>query len=288
MPLYSNWHSSGKRLLRRSVLGIPNAGWHHLVGITLEDDYNMTRSDVTQIVSKAADFADFVRQFYRRALNDTDETIWAEKTPCNVFAFDAFLNTFPDGKLIHIVRHPEDCIASLVNRGMPVYQAVCAYLSHTIEGTRYILHPKCFTIKYEDLTDNPDTCIQSLMAFLGLEYNSSMIEGQDEDSGIPQMQGWKYKETQAIQKGSVGRFTTLSDSLQNEIANTMRHLIYLSPDGKAGIREIADTLNYTLTDVAPDPQILRKLKKERRKDILKRTMKVSYFNILNYPIYVAE
>ena len=162
--------------------------------------------------------------FYRYALEKSGKTIWAEKTPSNAFTLKLFLDNFPDSKVIHITRDPLDCIASLVNRGMDVYNATCVYMLNTLKALEVYNNKNAYLIKYEDLTSNPEQTLHDLMQFLGLTYEAAMLLPDEKPTGVTSMKGWQYKETEAIKNQSVGRFKILNPVNQQQIC-----LLYTSP-----------------------------------------------------------
>jgi hypothetical protein len=205
-----------------------------------------------------------------------------------VYCFEEIMGSFPQAKCIHIVRHPRDCIASLVNRGMPVYQAVAVYMLNTREGIKHQNNPLCYTIKYESLVHDPEVTMRALFDFLGLPFETSVLEPDQQSDGIDYMQGWNYKESAAIGARSVGRFEALDSHQKNEINSHIAAMHIVGDNDINNVKAIAMKLNYSMESIPGDSRFLRKLKKEKQYDILKRILKNAYFNISNYPIDVRN
>ena len=284
--LYSDWSKNKTRLLSKSYWGIKNAGWHHFIGLSLDDEYNLNKSELNSLIDKSNWFSEFIENLYEPILEKNDKIIWAEKTPSNVFCFNEFIDSFPEGQIVHIVRHPQDCIASLINRGMKLYQAVAVYLVNVNQALQLQDLSRLYTIKYEDLVVQPELTIKELFNFLDLEYFDSVLSGDDIPLGSDYMEGWNYRESGTVGSASMGRFKKL-DSLEQSRINS--YIYYMSTDvagNKINIRSLSEAFGYNLEDITAKPEFLRKLKLERKLDILNRICKGAYFNTKNYPIYV--
>ena len=144
-----------------------------------------------------------------------------------------------------MVRNPYDCIASMINRGWSVAYAVGIYLYNISMG--HIRSDRFKTLRYEDLTGDPQRALNYLMHFMGLHYEPAMIEA---DEKIMKMNSWQYSETAAVRRGE-STFAHLSDSLQMEIQYMMALLQFkknyefhsIRPKFK-NIFEIMEEFNY--------------------------------------------
>lgn len=288
--LYTNWAKSKTKITRSSVFGLSSAGWHDFIGISLEEDYLWSKSEVKKLIREdAPDLNEFAHSFYRPILEREHKKVWAEKTPSNAFTLGLFLKSFPKGKVIHIVRNPLDTISSLHNRGMDLYSAVNVYLLNTAKALEVVDHPNAFLIKYEDLVDKPQEQLERLSEFLGVEYHDSMLEPSRDEGGVKKMEGWKHKETADVNSASVGRFAEGSDDLKQVILARIR-LTEINLDLKhKSISELADTLGYSLPVKSTIPEgLISKLNSERKDDIRKRHFSRAYFRKDNYPIEISD
>lgn len=109
---------------------------------------------------------------------------WVEKTPGNEFKVAALDENFPQAKFIHIVRDPRENIASIkklhLSRSWPwrvretarslieSYDAAIKNLGHFGEK-RYLV------VRYEDLTANPKEIMKKIAAFLGVDWDDSLL-----------------------------------------------------------------------------------------------------------------
>ncbi len=105
---------------------------------------------------------------------------WVEKSPYNEYYADQIFNWWPDARCIHILRDPRDNFASY-SRKHPDWspeffaanwarstQAGKDNLARYGEGRYHIL-------RYEDLVHDPDNRLRALAAFLGIDWNASLI-----------------------------------------------------------------------------------------------------------------
>jgi len=231
--IYENWTKARKRILKRKFSGLRNHGWHIYNGTDLlQSEYLWKEKALEALLQNTNTLKDFTARFYAKALQKTGARIWLEKTPANAACFTFFLNSYEDGKVIHMVRNPFDTIASLMSRGYDLYYATGIYLLNTACGLTIETSPRSITVKYEDLIASPEAKTRELCTFLDITYAPHMLEPQGENISQSKLEGWNYDETQAIGKAAVGRFDRLDDEEQNAIMEAV-NLIQISNTGKA-------------------------------------------------------
>ena len=283
--LYLDWNKYKHRLLKKSYSGLVNAGWHHFIGVELGSDYMINKKILSNLVDQSDTFFDFINGIYDPIFKATDKKIWAEKTPSNAFVVDHFLNTFLNGKVIHISRNPYDTIASLVNRGMSIYNAVAVYLLNTSKIINSNNNENVIVVKYEDLVAHPEKTLRLLLERIDLEFESNILLEDEKVVGIDHMEGWAYKESESIGSSSVGRFKKLSNKQQELILNGMACMTLNVDEGCKTIQDICVALNYNYRPLRASNGF-QYFKNEMQKDKIKRSLKKSYFNVFNYPIEI--
>ncbi len=282
--LYTSFSKHKFGILHRGVRGLRNHGWHMYNGVDLHTpEYHLDHKILKELIRKSDNFnhlidlfKDHFRQFHR-------QSIWVEKTPANASSFGHFLDSFPEGKIIHIVRHPQDTIASLMSRGYGLVYAIGIYLINTSCGLSFIDDPRCLTIKYENLTSNPKMELDRVFDFLGIHKDYTILDAKREKLSISQLEGWQFDETAAIAKGSIGRFQSSDPILQGSINYGIRQISIndkgqnLFNTSQKTVEEIADKLNYSL-DFSAKSQIrnLNRLIQFERIKRLKRLYTSSY------------
>ena len=116
----------------------------------------------------------------QRELAASGKRIIADKTPNNVFIVDRLRECWPDARFIYLLRHPaaiarsrqsvrgehagdDDKNADLIRR----YCEALEQARQTYEG---------HTVRYEDLTADPERETRAICEFLGLEWEPGMLE----------------------------------------------------------------------------------------------------------------
>lgn len=105
-----------------------------------------------------------------------------DKSPQNIYGIPLILSVFPEAKLMMIVRNPFNVVSSLKEgRQMRVDDLVGA-ANYWIEAIRIIMFFKkvlphaCYVVKYEEFILNPHTQLQSMMSFVGEEYQEDYFD----------------------------------------------------------------------------------------------------------------
>lgn len=120
------------------------------------------------------------------------KTGWAEKTQLVWTKIPDFLEMFPNGKVIHIIRDPRSVLASFKKFTFappPAYLgAIFNCLDSMKKSVRFKeVFPKTryCTVQYEDIMISPDRTLIGLFQFLGLSYDHDLfsIEGWEDARG---------------------------------------------------------------------------------------------------------
>jgi len=124
-------------------------------------------------------------------------TISCDQTPRNVFYIQEILDNFPNAKIVNMVRDPRDVLLSQKNKwkrryfgssSIPFKEAVRSYFNYhpitisklwnsSINNARkFEKNERVFSLKFENLLENPEKKIQDLCDFLGLEFSEEMLK----------------------------------------------------------------------------------------------------------------
>jgi Sulfotransferase family len=132
-----------------------------------------------------------------RELAATGKSLLVNKTPNDVFIADLIARCWPDARFIYLLRHPgaiersrrETRPQDTAERNA---QMVLRY-GTALEQARTALPG--FTIRYEELTDDPRDATKRLCAFLGVPWESAMLDYGRFDHGRmkPGLGDWKAK-----------------------------------------------------------------------------------------------
>ncbi len=117
---------------------------------------------------------DFATGLYSRATGP-EKTYFLDKTPRYALVAEDLIRCFPDARFIILWRDPLSVVRSMNDtwgggRWAAHRQEVDLYAG--VDGllrASDLLGDRCFRLKYEDLVEYPDTLLDSLFAWLGLE-----------------------------------------------------------------------------------------------------------------------
>ncbi len=268
--LYEDWEKVKYGLIRKPYLTAPDV---HLVrGANLSGpEQKWSADEVAGLIKYSNSLQEFTQAYFERPCSAYGKQFWAEKTPANVLGFRHFDHDFPAPRIIHIVRHPLDTIASLVSRGLPLFQAVSRYLFSTAFGLAARDLDSYVEIKYEHLVNSPEEALSGYFKESGLEFEAAMLsEGNPEMTETAKMEGWTHRETDVPSATAVGRFRNLSENQQGEILQAIACLTINSKFALkhtlpvTGIPAIASVLDYDLPgDLEASNRMRRRLARSR-------------------------
>ena len=104
-----------------------------------------------------------------------------EKTPYHIFFLEDLLALFPDARFVHLIRDPRGVVSSRLKMPGGNPDALTEY---SLDWVRCIkageffseTHPGVlYPVRYEDLINRPEDCLQELCAFLDLPFQTEMI-----------------------------------------------------------------------------------------------------------------
>lgn len=150
---------------------------------------------------------------------------YCEKSPANVKYLE-IINELHQGnfKLIQIIRDGRDVILSKHPRKLKGYWVEPVRWIHDVStGLKHLHNPKVLTIKYEDLVNDFNTCLNRICDYLDIE-NSPEIQSWYDNTTIRQYNALFANITE-IHPGSIGKW--------NKPENEARvSLLTNDPDGK--------------------------------------------------------
>ena len=181
--------------------------------------------------------------------------IWVEKTAFNCFYVNEIASLCgSNAKFVCLVRHGLDVACSIeelcqVNE---VYlQEIHKYVQQTprpLEAFARIwidvanqlinLHEQnpenTILVRYEELLDEPEKCLQEIVTFLGLEWHDDVLKASLERKDSMGFGDWKTFRTNSLSKASVNRWHQRSSRTQMQLFQimgpTLRKFGYEVPD----------------------------------------------------------
>lgn len=161
-----------------------------------------------------------------RELTRSGKEFIVEKTPGNVFCHERIRDSWPDARFVFLLRHPES-IARSWHESDPVKRPYEKAVEDTrrhveaVDKARATVDDGC-TVRYEDITADPEKEMRRLCDFLDLAYEPEMIEyGRKGDTELRRGLGdWRDN----IRTGTVqpGRTLPGDDEIHTDLRPTCR------------------------------------------------------------------
>ncbi|MEQ7009436.1 sulfotransferase [Actinopolymorpha sp. B17G11] len=113
-----------------------------------------------------------------RQLVRSGKRVLVDKTPANATHHERLLACWPKARFIFLLRHPASVVASLMESRpdrelAPTIREALTYLNGVEEARQ--AHPG-LVVRYEDLTADPATVTKQICAYLGVRWDSHMLE----------------------------------------------------------------------------------------------------------------
>ena len=286
----AEWTRRRMGLLHENFWGVKSRAFARRNGAKLLlDFYQNDPAELRDRLKNSSSLPVFADQFFEKKLREKNATHWVEKTPQNAQGFAAFLRSVPGGRVIHCLRDPYETMTSLVRRGHSEWVAAGHFVYQTCCALSVRDDPRHHEIRYADLVQRTEPTLQTLCAFLGVNYAGEMLDPTAaERREAVQMDGWKAAETDPVRRVNLRKFDTLEEVNQQRISAALA--TYRIPRAYAerwaipyrSFAEICAVLNYRQRPVDPRPfhQLLRR---QRRADWWIRTRRLHPTGWGNYP-----
>ncbi|MGW1026474.1 sulfotransferase family protein [Streptomyces sp. NPDC002577] len=203
---------SGSTLLRMLLNAHPRLHAPHELHIRrLEVGYGSKLSE------KAMDALDLERgdlehllwdRVLHRELAKSGKDFIVEKTPSNAFAYKRIAACWPDARFVFLLRHPVS-IARSWHEADPEKRSFDGAAADALRYMKAVDNARKgltggHTIRYEQLTEDPEGQLRGLCTFLGIDFDASMLAyGERQDGDLVKGLGdWRDKiRTGRVQSG---------------------------------------------------------------------------------------
>ena len=161
-----------------------------------------------------------------------NKSIFLEKTPEHIYFLDYIEELVPDAKIIHILRNGADVVASLYEithkypRQYPHGFSEAWSIDYCLErwkeafeiSSSYLNKSNHFLVKYEKLVENTQTNLEHICQFIGVEFESKMLEDYRAVAKKISLntEHWKAPVSQNIQNTNHQKFYKVFDESQRE------------------------------------------------------------------------
>ncbi len=166
---------------------------HEYGDLKHEDNFRRLWQDLTKSVSKRADLlpanlplpdvsgrsaAGAFNHIMRHLAGAEGKRIWCEKTPMYVHHLTLLGRAFPEARFIHIIRDGRACAASFHRRWKfnPI-RTVARWKQAVRDGRQQgqSLGDRYLEIRYEAITDEPESAFGELLRFLDLPFENAVL-----------------------------------------------------------------------------------------------------------------
>jgi hypothetical protein len=137
-----------------------------------------------------------------RELQRSGKSYIVEKTPSNTFAYRRIATAWPDARFIFLIRHPVSIAESWTeaNVGRRTREEAVEHALDFMRATQRAREAlEGLTVRYEDLTDDPEGQTRRICDFLGVPWEAQMLDYGTEGVFTKGLGDW----TEKIRSGSV-------------------------------------------------------------------------------------
>ena len=143
------------------------------------------------------------------------DVLWVgDNTPAYILSLGMLAEEFPEAKFIHMVRDVRDIVVSIANAPFKscfnVDSCVAEWgerMLHGISAEKWLGNERLITIRYEDLVSNTSITLAKLCRFLGVEYDSKMLDYYlSADAAAIAMQSHHSNTVRPVSTESIGRY----------------------------------------------------------------------------------
>lgn len=138
-------------------------------------------------------------------------TRWVEKTPRHLEVPRLITETWPEARVVRIVRDPRDAAVSLtkVPFGTPSLLTNLSVLARMNEAAAefYRESSAAMTVRYEDLVAEPERELRRICGFIDVEYEPAMVSDRGRAAGVAAAhEWWKGDATGPLDRSRSGRW----------------------------------------------------------------------------------
>ena len=168
----------------------------------------------------------------QRELQLSGKSILVDKTPSNVWAFDRIRTIWPDARFILLLRHPASIAQSWTEATAHRWSSAEA-LNDAVRYMKALQRARervsGLTVRYEELTADPEAVTREICDFLGVAWEAGMLDYSSATTTFPRGVG-DWSET--IRSGTVqsGRATPVAlEDIPKRLRPMCRRWGYLPP-----------------------------------------------------------
>ena len=200
--------------------------------------------EIEKILTNSVNQVEVFQQFLTYETLKNNAFVAVCQTPTNIYYLDKILESFNNVKIINMVRDPRDVLLSQKNKWkrkflganeIPFFEMLRAFFNYhpytiskmwnTAVKRGLLKHEKVQTIKFEDLLQHPEKTIRDLCKFIGLSFNSRMLQVANIGSSSKQDQSAETIDSSKVFNWKMGGLSKseiiISEKVNKEIINQL-------------------------------------------------------------------
>lgn len=196
--------------------------------------------DLTTLQSGNLDIAKVYEEILNIYKIRKNTTIVVDKDPRNIDFIPCMTEIFETPKIIQIVRDPRDVVLSKTkakwSSGRPYWLHALigeAQLNYCHKNTINLTKNNLLIVSYEELLDNPSDVLTKVSSYIGVQYESTMLNFQDSAKALVSKEElqWKKETTGPLLKNNSNKWskelTTKQIVLIEKVSKfSMKHFNY--------------------------------------------------------------
>ena len=174
--------------------------------------YDLTAEDIRAwLAARPPSLATMLESLTEQRAQRRGARRWVEKTPRHLEVPELITTTWPDARIVRIVRDPRDAAVSLtkVPFGTPSLLTNLSVLARMNEAAAdfYRESAQALTVRYEDLVAEPERELRRICEFVGEAYEPAMLDDRSGATGVAaEHEWWKGDATGPIDRSRSGRW----------------------------------------------------------------------------------
>ena len=142
---------------------------------------NLIRRFQDEIIVSSASIVEILQSVYCVFIRESGKPIWGDNTPQYLFLIPFLKTLFPNIKIIHLIRDGRDVHLSMANlpwgpNNITMSAHYWKHVMNTGEQYKQSHQGSWMDVRYEDLLQEPATCLSQICRFLDVTYEPSMLD----------------------------------------------------------------------------------------------------------------
>ncbi len=151
-----------------------------LVGEPVVELYGLSREDIQSYLEKhPPSIKSMLESLTVQFSSVQNKPRWIEKTPNHLKFVREIRANFPEAPIIRIIRDPRDSAVSMTKlphtSDDPLVNLYDCRMWYDVSDAFLESDPLHYTVRYEDLIENPELTLRGICDFIGEEYENAML-----------------------------------------------------------------------------------------------------------------